>query len=167
MAIRSEIMKKEILFAIFIGLSLGLLITYGIYRAQKSEENLAVQTTDTIASLEASDEATLSEQDITLFSPEDESVQDEPSVTIAGSTTPESFVIIFVENESFISSADEGGNFALETELTKGSNVIRVHSLTEDGEKDILERTVVFTTTPFETENEVEEEASQEAEVDS
>ncbi|MEN8253393.1 MAG: hypothetical protein ABFQ62_03400 [Patescibacteria group bacterium] len=146
-------MKKEILFAILIGLSLGLIITYGAYRARKSEQEMATQTTDSIASSPGSETESQGNKFLTLFSPEDESIQDNDNVKITGNTTADSFVVIFIGNDENITIADDSGNFSVESKLEKGSNVIAVHAINEDGKSSIEERTVIYTTAAINTEN--------------
>lgn len=134
-------MRKEIVLAIVIGLGVGLILTYGFYLArtalQRDPDNNLGQETNTSPSPDPSGNGTLS-----LISPVDESVQSSSSITIAGTTIVDSFVVIFVNDEEFITTADESGNFSIETELEDGSNVITVHAIDEDGNETIVERTV-------------------------
>ena len=139
-------MKKEVLLAIFIGLSVGLLITYGIYRSQ------TVNTTSQIDSLTGSPEPSNATQDnatLVIHSPQDESIVAEAKTTIAGGTTPQSFVIIFVNNREFLTTADGSGNFSISADLESGSNIITVTALDENGHKTTKELTVVFSTQPL------------------
>lgn len=136
-------MKKEIIFAIFLGLSLGLIITYGVYRAKTTLQQ-PVSNNEEIkpdATPIASAESTLS-----ITSPEDEIITDNQQLTITGTTTPNSFVVIFVNDNDTITTSDGTGNFSIEAELETGSNIILIHSLDEDGDSTIQERTVIYST---------------------
>lgn len=136
-------MKKEIIIAILLGLSLGLFITYGLYRSRNAGNNdqsqnignnlTATPTTEILSTL-------------VLHSPEDESIVSEPTVTIAGDTEPSNFVVILVNEKETITTADESGAFSISAQLETGSNVIVVYSLDEDGKTTIEERVVVYTT---------------------
>ena len=137
-------MKKELSLAVLIGLILGLIITYGVYRARRAEQETAVQTTESIAG-QVEGEPLASNQVITLSSPADESVQTFPEIKIAGTTKPNIFVIIFIGEDEFITTADNTGNFAIEGKLTAGGNVISVQTLDEEGQVNKIERVVIYT----------------------
>jgi len=137
-------MKKELSLAVLIGLILGLIITYGVYRARRAEQETAVQTTESIAG-QVEGEPLASNQVITLSSPADESVQAFPEIKIAGTTKPNIFVIIFIDEDEFITTADNTGNFAIEGKLTAGGNVISVQTLDEEGQVNKIERVVIYT----------------------
>lgn len=134
-------MKKEVLIAILIGFGLGLVIMYGLYR-------LRIAMTDKPQAIEEIVKTTPSptaeaEAIIALHSPEDGSIQTETTTTITGTTVPNSYVVIFVNEEDFITTADESGNFTLEAKLEMGSNVIAVHVVDNDGNTYTKERTVI------------------------
>ncbi len=135
-------MKKEVLLAVLIGLVSGLIITYGVYRAQTSlsqPRNSVDTTAQPTADPQSSDNPNLS-----IVSPEDETVQSEESVTVAGATLPGSYVVIFINDVQSITTADSSGNFSIQTKLEAGSNIIRVHSLDENGVETVQERTVIL-----------------------
>lgn len=146
-------MKKEILFAIFIGLFLGLIITYGAYRARKSEQEMAAQTTNSIVSSPGIETENQANKFLTLFSPEDESLQNTDNIKITGNTEANSFVVIFIGDDENITTADDSGNFSIEGKLEKGANVITVHALDEDGKVSIEERIVIYTTVDISNES--------------
>lgn len=133
-------MKKEILIAVFVGLSMGLIITFGVYRVKSSindipESNLAkesgigtVTNTPTI---------------LALHTPEDGTIQTEKELNVAGTTTPNSLIVLFVNDNDFISNSDDSGNFSFKVNLENDANIIRVHVLNENGEAAVEERLVV------------------------
>lgn len=138
-------MRKEIIFAIILGLVVGLLITYGVYRSRQvdtsDEQDLTLNSTPTTITTEVGN--------LVLHSPADESVVDTPDVTVAGTTDPQAFVVIFVNDIEHVTNADLSGNFSLGVTLETGSNVISVHALNEDGKKTTQERVVIHTTQTF------------------
>jgi hypothetical protein len=136
-------MKKEILFAILIGLVMGLFITYGIYHSQRSSE--VNQTTSNIEELNEVTPTTDPQKNgkLTLYSPEDESIIAESSIQVTGKTLPNSFIVVFVNNEPVITQADETGNFSKNVELETLANVITVHAVDEDGVHYSTQRTVI------------------------
>lgn len=151
-------MRKEIIVAVLLGLSLGLFITYGLYRTRTNDTTEEAQQIE--ETLTASPELEVL-SNLVLHSPEDESIVNESEVTVAGDTEPENFVVIFVNDVEYVTTADEAGAFSVSTELEIGSNVIQVYSLDEDGNETVAERVVIYTTQPLSSGS--EEEADQEA----
>ncbi len=136
-------MKKEILFAILIGLVMGLFITYGVYHSQRSGE--VNQTTSNIQELNevAPTPDPQKNGKLTLYNPEDESIISERSTQVTGKTLPNSFVVIFINDEPVITQADETGNFSKNVELETLANVITVYAVDEDGAHYSTQRTII------------------------
>lgn len=153
-------MKKEVLIAIMIGLSMGLIITYGVYRVKTAV--VAPPVTDLEQAATPSAEAVVPTV-ISLSSPEDGLVLSENEVRVAGTTIPEAYVVIFTNNTDTITTADSSGNFSSTVSLEDGSNVIRVHVVNSQGETTIAERLVVVSTA-FEELLEEDEAATESAE---
>ncbi|HQM16075.1 MAG TPA: hypothetical protein PLM16_02615 [Candidatus Woesebacteria bacterium] len=135
-------MKKEVLIAIVIGLVMGLFITYGFYQSQKPTD---LNQTTTIEDLQKNDSLDLLEESgqLILDSPSDESIQKEDKLKVAGTTTPNAFVVIYTNNDPVITQADEIGHFSKEVKLEPLANIISVHSIEEDGQVFTLRRSVV------------------------
>lgn len=136
-------MKKEIIFAIFLGLSLGLIITYGVYRARTTLQKpvttapTATPTATPLASAQSS---------LSITSPDDEIIIDQNQIAVAGTTNPNSFVVIIYNNQEKITTSDDSGNFSIQLNLETGSNVIQIHALDEDGNSTVEERTIIYST---------------------
>lgn len=153
-------MKKEIIIAILLGLSLGLFITYGLYRTRNAADNNQTLTIEDTLNSSPEIEALST---LVLHSPEDETIVDTQEIPIAGDTEPNNFVVIFVNEEEFITTADETGAFSISAELESGSNVIIVYSIDEDGNQTVEERVVVYSTRSLtEDENTSEEKTTEE-----
>ena len=134
-------MKKEVFIAIVIGLIMGLFVTYGFYHSQRaSQQNLATSIVDIT---QDQPETALENGKLTIFSPDDEIVIDEQSVKVAGKATPNSLIVIYVNNDPTVIQADETGNFSKTVELETLANIITIHALDEDGEQNTAQRTVV------------------------
>lgn len=140
-------MKKELLLAVLIGLTVGLVIVFGFYRTRilLTPKN---QTTN-LESSPAPDSALESLTNLVVHSPLDESIQESPEVTIAGTTNNNEFVVILVNDQDFVTTADDSGNFSVSATLEAGSNIIQVKSLNEDGQVTTKELTVIYTTKPL------------------
>ena len=134
-------MKKEVIIAILIGLVMGLFITYGYYHSKKTIEpnqTSTIATADDLNSVVAPENGKLS-----ILSPEDETVQEAKSVKVAGNTTPNAYVVIFVNDLPSITQADETGNFSKEVALNSLTNIITIHSIESTGETSVTQRSVV------------------------
>ncbi len=136
-------MKKEVFFAIFLGLGLGLIVTFGIYTARSAFLKHAELSDDSAVATPA---PTPADASLSLFSPADESIQYDPGFKVTGTTFPNGHVIIFINNAANITTADGSGNFSINTNLTMGSNVITVRSLDDQGHQAEQKRTVILTT---------------------
>lgn len=141
-------MKKEMIISVLVGLFFGLIIVYGVYTAQNSLSNPeeANKKLEVSPSAEAENNT---DGNLSIHSPDDEIVVDESTTTIAGTTIANSYVVIFINDEEFITNADDSGNFSIDGELELGSNVISIHAIDEDGQEVTKERTVIYTTKPL------------------
>ncbi len=138
-------MRKEILVAIFVGVSLGLMITFGIYqnseRAKTGQNTIADQLINTQTSTQA---AELIDTQLVINSPEEDLLTNDAELIVAGSGNPDSFLVVLVNDEEHISSTDESGNFSVKVTLTEGGNLIEVVSLDEDGKSISKQRSVIY-----------------------
>ena len=141
-------MKKEMIISVLVGLFFGLIIVYGVYTAQSSlsKPEQTAEELEVSPATEAENEAS---SNLSLHSPEDEIIVNEPTITVAGTTIADSYVVIFINNQELITTADGSGNFSVEGELELGSNIIEVQVIDEDGQAVIKERTVIYTTQPL------------------
>ena len=138
-------MRKEILLAVFVGITLGLMITFGIY--QNSENSKTGQNSDTdqlINNPISTESAVIQDPQLVISSPEEELLTDEEELIISGSGNPDSFVIILVNDLETISNTDESGNFSVKLKLNPGGNLIEINSIDEDGKQVSKQRTVIY-----------------------
>lgn len=138
-------MRKEILLAVFVGITLGLMITFGIY--QNSENSKTGQNSDTdqlINNPTNTESAIIQDPQLVINSPEEELLTDDEELIVSGSGNPDSFVIILVNDVETISNTDESGNFSVKVELNPGGNLIEINSIDEDGQRVSKQRTVIY-----------------------
>lgn len=140
-------MRKEILLAIFVGMSLGLMITFGIYQGRQN--STTKQNTDSnraIINPVSSDSATLQNNaaELVINSPEPNLLSKEEEIIVSGMSNPDSFIIIFVNDQEYITNADEAGNFSSKVTLEEGGNLLNVTSLDEDGRKVEKQLSVIY-----------------------
>jgi hypothetical protein len=140
-------MKKEVIIAILIGLALGLIVTYGIYRARMV---LVTQHSSNIASTSATPSSSSAHNSLSLISPEDESIQSNKDIKVTGTTDPNAIVVIFLNDTPIVTNADSSGSFSVSADLAQGSNIILVRTIDEDGNSVEEQRTVIYTTASLE-----------------
>lgn len=137
-------MKKEVLIAVLIGLSMGLVITYGIYRVQNSINqppvtDVAEVLEDSLNTVESSDSATT----LSVHTPEPGTIQTEASTTVTGTTLANAHVVIFVNEEDYLTNSDSSGSFTQLVNLRNGTNVITTHVIDSVGQSAKEQRVVV------------------------
>ncbi len=138
-------MRKEILLAVFVGITLGLMITFGIY--QNSENNKTGQNSNTdqlINNPISTESAIVQDPQLVINSPEEELLTNEEDLIVSGSGNPDSFVVILVNDVESISNTDESGNFSVKVKLIPGGNLLEINSIDEDGKQISKQRTVVY-----------------------
>ncbi len=142
-------MKKEVILAIVIGFALGLVITFGIWTANKSLKALPTskQASPTpeivVATPTTSDTSTAIS--LSLTTPADESLVNSNKVTVSGKTLAGATIVIIDEDNQQIITADDQGNFSKEVNLIAGYNEIRITAYDKNGNK--AEQSVVVTYT--------------------
>jgi hypothetical protein len=140
-------MKKEVILAILSGFAIGLIITFGIYTAQKSLQNKqtgAEPTTSPQATTEPETQHTL-----TLISPGNETVHQQETITLEGKTSPQATVAIVTEEEEKIITADNQGQFATEITLKGGANTITATAFTSNGNQAKANLNLIYSTADF------------------
>jgi len=135
-------MRKEVLLAIVIGISLGLLITFGVYQSRRSMSDAQKDQVQDVLKNPVSDENEDSGQ-LSITSPENNLITDSQRLIVSGNTHANNFVIIFVNQEENISNADESGNFSKEVRLDEGANVLTIYTINQDGLVNQATRTVI------------------------
>lgn len=118
-------MRKEILFAIVAGSIFGLVIAFGIWRANFFFKSSKPQITN--ETLEPTESASPTPQPgLTLIKPSNEDVISQDTVKFSGVTQPSSWVVISGEQNDYIFQADNKGGFEQEIALNPGVNQILI-----------------------------------------
>ena len=139
-------MKKEVLIAIIIGFTLGLIITFGVYNAKKSIENRDRLNNPASDNETVGESTAQSSHFINLTSPENYSVHDQEELTLTGITSPNSMIAILNNEYESLSSTDHQGNFSVDVELDAGENVITIAAYNPAGEKAKAQINVIYST---------------------
>ena len=136
-------MRKELLLAVLIGIGFGLLITFAVYQSRQSLSDAKDQQSQELVKSQLNGDNSEAQSQLAISSPEDEFLTDDPTLLVSGSTGANNFVVIFVNNEETITSADKSGNFSVEVELEEGGNFLVIESIDEDGYSCQVERSVI------------------------
>lgn len=144
-------MRKEVIVAIVLGFTLGLVITFGIWSANNAltqQKKLARQETATPEMTTATPTATVNSSafSLTIVKPENESISNTDKVTLSGTTSPNTKVAIMWETGEQILQADKNGDFDTDISLVNGINEIIVTAYSNLGEEINKTVNIVYTT---------------------
>lgn len=137
-------MRKEVLVAIFIGIVLGTVVAFGIWRANFYLSPKQVNKTEQIPTPEVQQVAISS--GLVITQPEENSVISTESVVVKGSTNPNSTIVITSNSDGTIVDAGSDGSFEQEINLEGGPNQIDITSYDKDGNEDNKTITLVYST---------------------
>lgn len=139
-------MKKEVVFAITIGFTLGLLLTFFLYKSQfnSGSANSIVSPLGDKIKTEAL--TPFPSQSLSIISPIDQSIAKEGKTVVSGISAPLSWLIIMGEKGEKVVQADEKGNFETDLLLVSGENEITISSINAKGEKVEKQITIVYST---------------------
>lgn len=132
-------MRKEILFAIFAGAIFGLIIAFGVWRA-----NIALKPSTSTSTTTESPETPTAEFGMTIAKPLNTQVLTEGTTFISGITKANAWVAISTEDEDYLLEADEEGSFEQEVDLVGGANEIIITAFDEEGASIEEKITIIF-----------------------
>jgi len=133
-------MRKEIIFAILAGITFGLIIAFGVWRA-----NVALRPDG--ASTTAPEETTTDAQadfGITIAKPQDYQVITTSSTTFTGISKPNIWIVVSAEEEDYVEKTDGSGEFSIEVDVIGGVNEIIVTAFDIDGTESQEKLTLVY-----------------------
>lgn len=143
-------MKKEILFAVGIGLVVGLIITFGMYRARQAVTGATTvnnQINGTLTSPPIATDGQEQVKDAFLVSePINESLITDPNIRVSGQAFPNAAIVILLGESETVGTADTQGNFSLPLTLSPGGNVLTIRALSDVTDPLEVIRTVVVST---------------------
>lgn len=153
-------MRKEFIVAVFLGLTVGLLIVVGMlvarqaFKKHQAKPEIAgngspLVSTAATPSSPASPTPAPSKHVITIDQPENNSVVSSNELIVSGKTTPKSTVAVAAEKNEYFAEADEAGLFSQKIELINGVNEIKMSAVSPSGEQAEITLTIVYTTAEF------------------
>lgn len=124
-------MRKEVILAVIIGVLLGGVILYGINLANTSSKiNSGNKGADDNTQVTPSP-AKKSAGQVSIITPQNNSVVTESQVVLKGSAKANASVAIITESDDLITTADNTGNFSSAINLINGENLITVTAVDE------------------------------------
>lgn len=147
-------MKKEIVFAIILGLIFGGIVVFGVYQARRSLAPVTSTPSDasTSSGTVKPSSTPVSNGNLTIFAPKEDTFTTFPDLKISGTTYPDAFVAVVIDGQSYLVQADHQGNFTTSVKLDLGGNVVAINALSTDGQKATAERHVTYYSQSIENE---------------
>lgn len=141
-------MKKEVFLAVAVGFVLGLLITFGIWTANRSLKNtFQPEIAETSPSPSPEPESIVPAAfSLTIVTPEDEALVTTSEISVSGKTVPQAVVVIMSENSEQIVTTDSTGAFTADVTLEGGYNRLQVTAFDATGSSTSQTLLVTYTT---------------------
>lgn len=117
-------MRKEVLFAIVAGVSIGLIIAFGTWRATQLFKKTNNSIVDVKKSIPNQNNISLSISNLNPFD-----IVTEKPFKLSGITKPNSWVVVSTTEEDYFEKSKEDGSFEIEVELPSGLSEIKINSL--------------------------------------
>lgn len=151
-------MRKEIFWVAGIGIIIGLIFAFGVYRINSAIPKSTPEPTPNQAN--GNQEFT-----ITLDKPENGDVITENLVTVSGITKPQSFAVISGESGDYILQTDSTGAFSQSVDLTPGVNQIKITAFDSSGTQSTQKVLIVYSSS-FQTQTVIPTSSSSTSESD-
>ncbi len=142
-------MRKEVLVAIIIGFGLGLVITFGIWTANKALKDTSTDSVETPAPLEEEIETALIPTpalELLITSPENNTISEKQTIEIVGQAAVKAIISIIYPDGEKLLEADDDGNFSTEISLVGGDNQIKISAFSSEGDEASKTLTIVYST---------------------
>ena len=145
-------MKKEIVFAIILGLFVGGIITFGVYRAREAMKAVSIEIADSQSESPTPNPLSTNSNNsiFSVFEPEDNSLVNESELQVSGKSDPGSVIIILMSESEVVTKTDNNGNYSTTIKLAAGANILAIRSLNSNRETQEIIRTVVLSTVALE-----------------
>ena len=141
-------MKQERVILSFIAVLIGLLVAgvaFYFYQSTKVVQDTKVAITNQIQPTPTPKPTIY----LSVTNPEPETVVNNKTLQILGSTNPEASVIIITSSDQEVLQPSTTGNFSTTIILDSGENLINIESILPDGEQTTVLRTVTYSTEDF------------------
>ncbi len=137
-------MKTERIIVSFFAIIVGLTAAGGaFYFYQKNANAPQSKTLSSLVSPAPTPDIT---HLLTVISPTDGLVTNNKTITLTGTATNNSTVLISTENDDQIVKASTSGNFTAQVSLPSGTSVIRITAIFPGGEEKHVSQTITSST---------------------
>lgn len=138
-------MKKEVIIAIIIGISIGLALTFFFYKTGsfKSDNKIVSPLAE---EKNFPTPPPFPPQTLSIISPIDQSIVKEGKIAITGIAVPFSWIVAFGEKGEKMIQADNKGSFETDLLLVSGENEIKITSFSDRGDEISKTVTIVYST---------------------
>lgn len=140
-------MKQERVILSFIMVLIGLLVAGAAFYFYQSTK--VVSSKSTVSSKTLITPTPLPSIFLSINTPNNETVVSNKSVFISGKTSVDATVIIITEAEQIVLKPSLQGDFSTTLIIDNGQNLIRIQSISPNGEIASAERTVTYSTNNF------------------
>lgn len=161
-------MSKELTIAIILGILLGFVVGFGIWRANKSfkeNEGSNTQPESTSSTPLSTEGETPSNKLVALTDPTEGEIMTEKELRVNGITLPTSYIALISEKESFIERSDEKGVFGITVTLSPGVNSFMAKVLEGSELKGDTPFRVIYSSEFYESFNSSDPKASDSADI--
>lgn len=137
-------MRKETTFAIIFGITLGLILAFGIYRANKAiKQNSQGITIDTEVVDKDSPE-TEGNTPLTLLKPDNMQVFGTDVIQITGTTKANSYLVVTGGTSDYFTKSSSDGSFNFEYEIDPSINYLDINSISENNSRSNIKLEIVY-----------------------
>jgi len=144
-------MIKELILAIILGSLLGLGVTGGYLALHKKDikNNPSKQieiTTPTNTPATTISETPKQTSPISISSPESDALVSTDQITIKGTTSPNSLIIITTASQTFSDKSDAKGNFSVAIKLDSGINSVKISAIDQSNNQFDTSTNITYST---------------------
>jgi hypothetical protein len=133
-------MRKEIIFAILAGITFGLIIAFGVWRANVALRPDGASTT----APEDTSIATQTDFGITVAKPQDYQVITTSPAILTGISKSNVWIVVSAEEEDYVAKTDESGEFEIKVDVVGGVNEIIITAFDNDGTEAQEKLTLIY-----------------------
>ena len=155
-------MKKEVLIAIAAGLILGLIVTLGIYTANKSLEQQKAKKAAANQSTPAPSTPLNTQKTLNITSHQNFDLINQSTITLSGIAWPNAVIALISETDNQLVESDEEGIFSFKTKLVKGFNEIAIVATDETEESQTQNLVLTYSTAKIELPEATEDQEAEE-----
>jgi hypothetical protein len=144
-------MKKEVFLAVTLGVSLGFIVTFGIWKARAALKTIPTtaesqEPTPTNSPDLPTPTSSQTSVKLVVTQPKENDLVNVDTILITGESIPSARIVILYEEGELVLSADDNGRFSGEISLVGGANEISVLAFDNSGKESRQDLTLVYST---------------------